>query len=303
MAKQKIRPLEDRVVIKQIEAEEKTAGGIVLPDTAKEKPQRGIVLAVGPGQAARLGRACSDRRGRRRRSALRQVLGNGNQGRRRGDQDPPRVRHPGEDCQVIPPTAGAHPTWDGVPRPAALFIPDSRSTRPWPSNCSSPTPPAGRFWKASTSSPTRWAPRWGPTGRNVILSKSFGGPTVTKDGVTVSKEIELRRPVREHGGEARQRGRLEDVRRGRRRHDDGDHPGPRDLSRGAQEHHLGRQSRRPSAAGSKRPSRPPSPSWPRCRGRSPRRKRSPRSARSRPTTTPRSARCWPTRSSGSAATA
>src|SRR4051794_40795049 len=46
----KIRPLEDRVVIKQIEAEEKTAGGIVLPDTAKEKPQRGKVVAVGPGK-------------------------------------------------------------------------------------------------------------------------------------------------------------------------------------------------------------------------------------------------------------
>ena len=46
----KIRPLEDRVVIKQIEAEEKTAGGIVLPDTAKEKPQRGRVLAGGPGK-------------------------------------------------------------------------------------------------------------------------------------------------------------------------------------------------------------------------------------------------------------
>jgi len=45
----KIRPLEDRVVIQQIEAEEKTAGGIVLPDTAKEKPQRGRVLAAGPG--------------------------------------------------------------------------------------------------------------------------------------------------------------------------------------------------------------------------------------------------------------
>lgn len=50
MAKLKIRPLEDRVVIQQIEAEEKTAGGIVLPDTAKEKPQRGRVLAVGPGK-------------------------------------------------------------------------------------------------------------------------------------------------------------------------------------------------------------------------------------------------------------
>jgi chaperonin GroES len=46
----KVRPLEDRVVIQQIEAEEKTSGGIVLPDTAKEKPQRGKVLAVGPGK-------------------------------------------------------------------------------------------------------------------------------------------------------------------------------------------------------------------------------------------------------------
>lgn len=50
MSLPKIRPLEDRVVIEQIEAEEKTAGGIVLPDTAKEKPQRGRVLAVGPGR-------------------------------------------------------------------------------------------------------------------------------------------------------------------------------------------------------------------------------------------------------------
>jgi len=46
----KIRPMEDRVVVKPLEAEEKTAGGIVLPDTAKEKPQRGRVLAVGPGK-------------------------------------------------------------------------------------------------------------------------------------------------------------------------------------------------------------------------------------------------------------
>jgi chaperonin GroES len=46
----KIRPLEDRVVIKQIEAEEKTSGGIVLPDTAREKPQRGLVVSVGPGK-------------------------------------------------------------------------------------------------------------------------------------------------------------------------------------------------------------------------------------------------------------
>jgi chaperonin GroES len=46
----KLRPLDDRVVIEPIEAEEKTAGGIVLPDTAKEKPQRGRVVAVGKGK-------------------------------------------------------------------------------------------------------------------------------------------------------------------------------------------------------------------------------------------------------------
>jgi len=46
----KLKPLDERVVVEPVEAEEKTAGGIVLPDTAKEKPQRGTVLAVGPGR-------------------------------------------------------------------------------------------------------------------------------------------------------------------------------------------------------------------------------------------------------------
>jgi chaperonin GroES len=45
----KFRPLHDRVVIRRIEGEEKTKGGIVIPDTAKEKPQEGEVIAVGPG--------------------------------------------------------------------------------------------------------------------------------------------------------------------------------------------------------------------------------------------------------------
>jgi chaperonin GroES len=45
-----IRPLDDRIVVEPTEAEEKTAGGIVLPDTVKEKPQKGKVIAVGPGK-------------------------------------------------------------------------------------------------------------------------------------------------------------------------------------------------------------------------------------------------------------
>jgi len=46
----KVRPLDDRVVVEPLEAEEKTPGGILLPDTAKQKPQRGRVLAIGPGK-------------------------------------------------------------------------------------------------------------------------------------------------------------------------------------------------------------------------------------------------------------
>jgi chaperonin GroES len=49
MAKLKFRPLHDRVVVKRIEADEKTKGGIIIPDTAKEKPQEGEIVAVGPG--------------------------------------------------------------------------------------------------------------------------------------------------------------------------------------------------------------------------------------------------------------
>jgi chaperonin GroES len=45
----KFRPLHDRVVVRRVESEEKTAGGIIIPDTAKEKPQEGEIIAVGPG--------------------------------------------------------------------------------------------------------------------------------------------------------------------------------------------------------------------------------------------------------------
>jgi chaperonin GroES len=49
MAKTKFRPLHDRVVVRRIKADEKTKGGIIIPDTAKEKPQEGEIVATGPG--------------------------------------------------------------------------------------------------------------------------------------------------------------------------------------------------------------------------------------------------------------
>ncbi len=54
----KLNPLDDRVVIEPMEAEEVTAGGIVLPDAAKEKPQRGTAVAVGPGRLLESGERC-----------------------------------------------------------------------------------------------------------------------------------------------------------------------------------------------------------------------------------------------------
>ena len=46
----KIRPLQDRVIVKRLEEEQKTAGGIIIPDTAKEKPQKGEIISAGPGK-------------------------------------------------------------------------------------------------------------------------------------------------------------------------------------------------------------------------------------------------------------
>ena len=61
----KIRPLHDRVVVRRLEEETKTAGGIVLPDSATEKPSRGEVLAVGPGKVMENGevRSCTVKKG------------------------------------------------------------------------------------------------------------------------------------------------------------------------------------------------------------------------------------------------
>ena len=59
MARAKFRPLHDRVVVRRLEGEDKTKGGIIIPDTAKEKPQEGEVIAVGPGGRDEAGKLIS----------------------------------------------------------------------------------------------------------------------------------------------------------------------------------------------------------------------------------------------------
>ena len=91
------RPLHDRVVVRRIEAEEKTAGGIIIPDTAKEKPQEGEIVAVGPGARDENGQLVAlDRQGRRPR-AVRQMVGHRGEDRRRGSADHEGERHPRRD--------------------------------------------------------------------------------------------------------------------------------------------------------------------------------------------------------------
>ena len=72
----------------------------------------------------------------------------------------------------------------------------------------------------------------GPKGRNVILDKSYGAPRITKDGVTVAKEVELSDKFENMGAQTGARGRIEDQRHRRRRHNDGDRAGAGDRPRG-----------------------------------------------------------------------
>ena len=78
----KFRPLHDRVVVKRIEGEQKTKGGIIIPDTAQEKPMQGEVIAVGPGARNEKGELCAYGRQGRRSHPVRQVVRHRGQARR-----------------------------------------------------------------------------------------------------------------------------------------------------------------------------------------------------------------------------
>ena len=85
----------------------------------------------------------------------------------------------------------------------------------------------------------------GPKGRNVVIEKKFGSPTITKDGVTVAKEIELQGRTREHGRADGARSGVEDLGHRRRRHHHRHRSGPGHLSRRRKD---GRSRRQPDGA-------------------------------------------------------
>ena len=185
----KFRPLHDRVVVKRIDAEDKTAGGIIIPDTAKEKPSEGEIISVGPGGRDDKGNLVPiDAEGRRPRPVRKMVRHRG-QARRRRLPDHEGERHHGRARSAGRPSR--------KPRKALVashYIVEKQNgvlrTEMLPRNKFS-VDARDRMLRGVDILTNAVRVTLGPKGRNVVLDKSFGAPRITKDGVTVAKEIEL----------------------------------------------------------------------------------------------------------------
>src|SRR2546426_11852387 len=146
----KFRPLHDRVVVKRIDAEEKTAGGIIIPDTAKEKPSQGEVIEVGPGGRDEAGKLIPIDKGRRP-SAVRQMVGHRGQDRRRRAPD-----HEGERRHGRHRTGRRQEEGRLTPSRRSALTTSFRRQQLWlPRKSDSRWTPATRCCAASTSSTTR----------------------------------------------------------------------------------------------------------------------------------------------------
>ena len=187
----KLRPLGDRVVIQPTPREEMTKSGIVLPDTAKEKPQEGTILAVGPGRILDDGKREPIDVKKRRQGPLRQVRRDRVQGRRRGPPHRQPEGHPrgrrGLDVGFDPAQTRPHTvSWRDTELAKQLIFDETarRSLK------------RGIDRLADAVKVTI-----GPKGRNVVLDKKFGSPTITNDGVTIARDIELEDPFENMGAQ------------------------------------------------------------------------------------------------------
>ncbi len=149
MAKTKFRPLHDRVVVRRVEADEKTNGGIIIPDTAKEKPQEGEVIAVGPGARDEAGKLIP----LDVKAGDRVLFGKWSGTEVKIDGEDLLIMKESDIMGVIEAEAAARPP--DVRRPASNQTSD-RSNITWlPKTSNSPPTPATACCAASTFSPTR----------------------------------------------------------------------------------------------------------------------------------------------------
>ena len=220
----KIRPLQDRVIVQRIARRRETKGGIIIPDTAKEKPQEGKVVAVGKGKVNDDGKVIAARRQGRRPHPVRQVLGHRDQARRRRATSS-CARTTSSACSK----ASRREHAEGRHSMAAKIVKFSQEAR-------------DQILRGVNLLADAVTVTLGPKGRNVVLEKSFGAPNVTKDGVTVAKEIELEDKFENMGAQMVKEVASQDLRRRRRRHHDRDRAGARHLRRRRQD---GRRRARP----------------------------------------------------------
>ena len=179
----KFRPLHDRVVVKRIDAEEKTAGGIIIPDSAKEKPSQGEITAVGPGGRDEAGKLIpidlkvGDR-----------VLF--------GKWSGTEVKIDGQELLIMKESdiMGVSPTFRPPrrrPRERLIQSPTFKEHIMASKEVKFGVDARDKMLRGVDILNNAVKVTLGPKGRNVVLDKSFGAPRITKDGVTVAKEIEL----------------------------------------------------------------------------------------------------------------
>ena len=181
----KFRPLHDRVVVRRLEGEEKTKGGIIIPDTAKEKPQEGEVIAVGPGGRDEAGKLTPLDVKKGDKVLFGKWSRHRSQDRWPGAPDHEGIRHHGRGRLIA---ASSSARFRRLFRPCTgqEYLDTHGSQRRTFSSDAREKMLRGVDILANAVKVTL-----GPKGRNVMLDKSFGAPRITKDGVTVAKEIEL----------------------------------------------------------------------------------------------------------------
>src|SRR5262245_143897 len=180
----KFRPLHDRVVVKRIDAEEKTAGGIIIPDTAKEKPSQGEIIAVGPG-------------GRDESGKLIPIDLKVGDTVLFGKWSGTEVKIDGQDLLIMKESdimgvieggsAAKKKTAQGCRSEFQIRGTQTMAAK----DVKFSVDARDRMLRGVDILANAVRVTLGPKGRNVVLDKSFGAPRITKDGVTVAKEIEL----------------------------------------------------------------------------------------------------------------
>ncbi len=206
-----IKPLEDRILVQTLDAEQTTASGLVIPDTAKEKPQEGEVLAVGPGRFTTTVTSGSRSNLRRRRRHLQQVRRHRGQVRRPGVPHPERSRRARGHRLTQPASDARDPQHHRLRPGRPARAPGASCLHPCvqQKGSDSSMPKILQFDESARRSLERGVDALantvkvtlGPKGRYVVLDKKWGAPTITNDGVTVAREVELDDPFENLGAQ------------------------------------------------------------------------------------------------------